>query len=112
MREFNKKNEIKPASCSGKSENARWSKGGFAVPERPGTREGLEREVTGARANWGENSLRFNDAGRGQAREFYTRESRTLLETKERAEEKDLKWNVALFVARRRLAVAQYQRLA
>jgi len=32
-------------------------RGGVAVPERPGTREGLECEVTGAQAKWGKTTV-------------------------------------------------------
>jgi len=50
---------IKPASCSGKSENARWSKRGFAVPERLGTRKVSWNVMWRAQVNWGKDGFRL-----------------------------------------------------
>src|SRR6266581_4431988 len=51
---------IKPASCSGKSENARWSKRGVRRPRKAGNARGeLERDVASARVNWGKDGFRL-----------------------------------------------------
>ena len=51
---------IKPVLCSGKSENARWSKREVRHPQKARNARGeLEHDVASAQVNWGKDGFRL-----------------------------------------------------